>query len=135
MGEQTPKGMWEKLESVYASKSVTNKLILKLDLYSLKMDEGMSIHKHLSDFNRVLTKVLNTGEKVGDEEQAILLLSSLPVSYKSLVQSLTTRNTSLKKKDVTTFLIDNEKLLGVEKMNSSDRLYFRKAIEKTGSTR
>ncbi|XP_031266256.1 uncharacterized protein LOC116124670 [Pistacia vera] len=43
--ESTPKGLWEKLEGIYASKSLTNRLCLKMDLYSLKMDEGRSTLK------------------------------------------------------------------------------------------
>ena len=37
--ENTPKGIWDKLAGIYASKSLTNRLFLKMDLYSLKLEE------------------------------------------------------------------------------------------------
>jgi type II secretory pathway component PulF len=50
-----------------------------LDLYSLRIDEGMSMHNHLSKFNRLMMQVVNVGEKTENEEQSLLLLSSLHV--------------------------------------------------------
>ena len=78
LGELTPKGIWDKLEELYASKSLTNRLLLKLDLYSLKMEEGTSVHKHLLEFNRLKAQVISIGEKIGDEEQALLLFRLCP---------------------------------------------------------
>ncbi|GKV10026.1 hypothetical protein SLEP1_g21451 [Rubroshorea leprosula] len=51
LSETTPIGMWKKLEEIYASKSLTNQLCLKMELYQLKMAEGINIHNHLSNFN------------------------------------------------------------------------------------
>ena len=42
--ETNPKKLWEKLEKSYASKSLTNRLYLK-------MDEGTNLHDHLNTFN------------------------------------------------------------------------------------
>nr|GEW49223.1 retrovirus-related Pol polyprotein from transposon TNT 1-94 [Tanacetum cinerariifolium] len=38
--EKTPKDIWDKLTIIYASKSLTRRLILKMELYSLKLEEG-----------------------------------------------------------------------------------------------
>ena len=38
--ETTTKGIWEKLESLYMEKSVTNRLLLKSRLYDLRLQEG-----------------------------------------------------------------------------------------------
>ena len=38
--EKTSKVLWEKLENIYASKSLTNRLCLKMELYQLKMEMG-----------------------------------------------------------------------------------------------
>ena len=38
--ENTTKGIWEKLESLYMVKSVTNRLLLKNRLYDLCLEKG-----------------------------------------------------------------------------------------------
>ncbi|GKV41366.1 hypothetical protein SLEP1_g48908 [Rubroshorea leprosula] len=107
--ETTPIGMWRKLEEIYASKSLTNRLCLKMELYQLKMVEGTNIHKNLFDFNMMVTQVVNAEDILEEEEKALLLLASLPKSYKSLVQSMLVGKTTLVMKDVTTMLLENDK--------------------------
>ncbi|VFQ60029.1 unnamed protein product [Cuscuta campestris] len=38
--ETSPKKLWETLESKFASKTLTNRLMMRMNLYSLKMEEG-----------------------------------------------------------------------------------------------
>lgn len=115
--------MWDKLAEIYASKFLTNRLCLKMELYQLKMGEGTSIHKHLSEFNMLSTQVKNTGDKIKSEEEALLLLTSLPKSYKNLVQSILVGKTTLKLKDVTNVLLENDRFLGEGKsVNNDDSL-------------
>ena len=64
--ETISKGIWDKLAEIYASKSLTNRLCLKMELYQLKMSEGTNIHKHLSDFNMLSTQVKNIGDEMKD---------------------------------------------------------------------
>ena len=78
--ESTPKEIWDKLANIYASKSLTNRLNLKMELYSLKLDEEGNLHDHISCFNQVICHPTNVDEPMKDEEQA-LLLSSLPKSF------------------------------------------------------
>jgi len=49
--ETTPKALWEKLENIYVSKSLTNRLCLKMELYQLKMDMEGDLHGHINKFN------------------------------------------------------------------------------------
>ncbi|GKU94029.1 hypothetical protein SLEP1_g7569 [Rubroshorea leprosula] len=112
LSETTPIGMWKKLEEIYASKSLTNRLCLKMELYQLKMAEGTNIHRHLSDFNMMVTQVVNAGDVLEEEEKALLLLASLPKSYKSLMQSMLVGKTTLVMKDVISMLLENDKFLG-----------------------
>ena len=51
MDEEYPVEIWLKLESQYMSKSLTNKLLFKKKLYSLKMTEGSAMDKHINLFN------------------------------------------------------------------------------------
>nr|KYP53542.1 Retrovirus-related Pol polyprotein from transposon TNT 1-94 [Cajanus cajan] len=109
--ETTPKALWEKLESIYASKSLTNRLCLKMELYQLKMEIGENLHDHINHFNQLVCQLLNVNEKIYNEEQAMLLLASLPMSYKSLVQTLLVGKTSLKLDQVTSALRENERMM------------------------
>jgi len=61
-------------------KFLTNRLRLKLRLYTLHMAEGTSI----SEFTSILNDLGKLDVKVEDEDQALLLLYSLPTQYKSL---------------------------------------------------
>jgi len=93
--ETTPTTQWTKLESIYASKSLTNRLCLKMELYSLKMEEGDDLHDHTNSFNQLVCQLLNLDDKIDDEEQALLLLASLPKSYKAIVQTMLVGKTTL----------------------------------------
>ncbi|XP_020417979.1 probable inactive leucine-rich repeat receptor kinase XIAO [Prunus persica] len=48
------KQTWEKLEEMFAAKSLSNKLFLKKEFHSLKMEEGKSMMEHVSAFNRCI---------------------------------------------------------------------------------
>jgi hypothetical protein len=52
--EKTPANLWMKLEILYMTKSLTNKIFLKRQLYSLRMKEGTKITDHLNTFNTLL---------------------------------------------------------------------------------
>ena len=76
------KSLIDEARDIYASKSLTNRLCLKMELYSSKMEEGDDLHDHINSFNRLVCQLLNTDNKIEDEEQALLLLASLPKFYK-----------------------------------------------------
>lgn len=108
--ESTPKEIWDKLASIYASKSLTNRLNLKMELYSLKLDEESSLHDHISCFNQLVCHLANVDEPMKDEEQALVLLSSLPESFKYFKQTLLVGRTTLTLEDVIKALRDNERM-------------------------
>ncbi|CAA7032610.1 unnamed protein product [Microthlaspi erraticum] len=85
--ETTAAGLWGKLESLYMTKSLTNKLLLKQRLFALRMDEGTQLRDHLDQLNTLLLELRNIDVKVEDEDAALLLLVSLPLSYEHYVQS------------------------------------------------
>ena len=55
MNEETTAGLWCKLESLCVTKSLSNKLFLRKQFYSLRMKEGTSVLQHLNAFNRILS--------------------------------------------------------------------------------
>ena len=57
--EDTAAGLWIKLESLYMTKSLTNKLLLKQRLFSLRMKEGSVLKDHLDELNSILMDLKN----------------------------------------------------------------------------
>ena len=54
IGETSASSLWNKLESLYMTKSVTNKIYLKRQLYGMIMKEGTKIVDHLNVFNTLI---------------------------------------------------------------------------------
>jgi len=65
---------------LYMTKSLSNKLYLKKQLYGLRMKEGTSVLEHLNFFNKVINELLAVDVKIDEEDKALILLSSLPES-------------------------------------------------------
>lgn len=82
--ETTAASLWEKLEKLYISKSLPNKIYLKENLFGYRMDSSKSLDENLDEFNKICLELAGTGEKMSDENQAIILLNSLPDSYKEI---------------------------------------------------
>ncbi|GJU96176.1 retrovirus-related pol polyprotein from transposon TNT 1-94 [Tanacetum coccineum] len=80
--ETTAAGLWLKLESLYMTKSLANKLRLKDRLYTFRMKPGTSVQDHLDEFNTILIDLENLDVDIDDEDKAVLLVISLPASYK-----------------------------------------------------
>ena len=57
-GEATAKTLWEKLGTLYQSKSLVNKLFLWKKLYNLRMKDGDSVTEHMNALNIVITQLL-----------------------------------------------------------------------------
>ncbi|KHN13198.1 Retrovirus-related Pol polyprotein from transposon TNT 1-94, partial [Glycine soja] len=103
-GEKTADKLWAKLESRYMTKSLHNRLCLKKQLYTMQMHEGESIHKHIDNFNQVVLSLKNIDVAVDDEDQAVLLLSSLPRAYDNFVDTIIFGRSSLSMEEVKTAL-------------------------------
>lgn len=57
-----------KLESLYMTKSLTNKLYLKHQLYMLCMSEGKFIKSHLDKFNLIITNLWLINVKIKEKD-------------------------------------------------------------------
>ena len=88
VSKKTTTGLWTKLESLYMTKSLTNKIFLKRQLYSLCMKEGTEIVDHLNSFNTLLVQLDSMGVKFEYEDKAITLLCYFPKSWDHFVTSI-----------------------------------------------
>eukprot|EP00253_Pinus_taeda_P026071 PITA_26071 len=57
-GEATAKALWDKLGTLYQSKSLVNKLFLRKKLYNLRMKYGDSVTEHLNAFNTMFDEIV-----------------------------------------------------------------------------
>ncbi|RDX93850.1 hypothetical protein CR513_23834, partial [Mucuna pruriens] len=83
------KTLWEKIESLYASKCGNNKLFLLNSIVSLKFKEGTSLSDHLNEFQGIIDQMSRMGIKFEDEILGLLLLNSLPESWETFKISIT----------------------------------------------
>jgi hypothetical protein len=78
MHEKSTATLWKKLEELYMTKSLTNKLRLKERLYTIHMSEGTSMQSHLNEFNSIIVDLESLDVKIDGEDKTILLVVSLP---------------------------------------------------------
>ena len=74
VSETIAAGLWTKLEKLYMTKSLTNRILLKRQLYGLRMKEGTSIAYHLNAFNTLLVQLQSIKVKIQSEDKSITLL-------------------------------------------------------------
>ena len=136
--ETTTKSIWEKLESLYMAKSVTNRLLLKSRLYDLRLEEGKPLKPHLDEFCSIVMDLQNIDVKLDDEDLAIYLLCSLPPSYKNFRETLLYGRDNLSSDDVKNALTQRDlidtQLSQKSPSNASDGLFVRGRSQEKGST-
>jgi len=108
MNEEITAGLWYRLESLYMTRSLSNKLFIKKQLYNLRMKEGTSILQYVNAFNRILSDLLTLEVKLEEEDKTLLLFSSLSSSYDHLVTTIMYGKEILKLEDVRQMLQNNE---------------------------
>ena len=81
-------GMLKALDILYLAKALPNRFYLKQKLYGFKMSESLSIEGNIDEFLHLITDPENIDVQVHDEDQAILLLMSLPRQFDQLRDTL-----------------------------------------------
>ncbi len=80
--------LWTKLESMIQKKTPRNKASLVRRLVKMEYKDGQSMIEHLNNFKGLVNQLVKADMKIEDELQALLLLSSLPESWDTLVVTL-----------------------------------------------
>nr|GEW25148.1 retrovirus-related Pol polyprotein from transposon TNT 1-94 [Tanacetum cinerariifolium] len=106
--ETTGAGIWTKLTSLYMTKSLANRLYLKKKLYMHYMSLGTKLDDHIDKFNKLILDLANIDIEMEDEDQALMLLTSLPSSYEKFVETLLYGRESLTIEDVLATLNSRE---------------------------
>ena len=94
IGETSTTSMWNKLESVYMTKSMTNIIYLKWYLYGMRMKEGTKIADHLNVFNTLIFQLSSMDVKIDDADKEVNLLCTLLESWGQVVSSISLSTTN-----------------------------------------
>ncbi|MFQ6648188.1 hypothetical protein Gotur_021310 [Gossypium turneri] len=66
--EKTSSALWKRLETFYATKSLTNSLVLKQHLFTFCMNEGELLRDHISQFITLLNDLKKVEVHIDDED-------------------------------------------------------------------
>ena len=87
-GEDSAVKLWEKIGSLYQSKSLVNKLFLQKKPFDRRMDENDTVTEHLNFYNTLVSQITSVGIKMDEEDKCITLLSSLSDSWDNLIVTI-----------------------------------------------
>lgn len=75
--ETDARALWKKLKKKFEQKFAVNKAFLTRKLVNMKFKDGTSVIDHLNEFQSVVNQLATMKMTLGDEIQALLILSSL----------------------------------------------------------
>ncbi|GFS34323.1 hypothetical protein Acr_00g0033270 [Actinidia rufa] len=105
-GETSAYELWIKLEERYQAKISHNKALLMRRLVNLKLQRETTVAEHTSEFQNLVNQLTSVDLQFDDEMQALLLLSSLPEIWETLVVFLS--NSALNEKLTTSMALVSE---------------------------
>ncbi|KAH9793687.1 hypothetical protein KPL71_004622 [Citrus sinensis] len=119
--EECAMTLWRTLEEKYLLKSPENLLHAISQVYGFRMKPVVSIHDHVSRFEKLLADLKNLDEDIKDEVNAMILLYSLPEEYSHFVTTLIYGKSVIIFKDVCTTLTNleirnNDKILNEHRL-------------------
>ena len=80
--------LWKKLESMYERQTALNKIFLIRRVVNLKYKNRSNMIEHLNDFQGLVNQLSAMKLAFDDEIQVLLLSSSLPNNWETLVVSI-----------------------------------------------
>ena len=70
------------------TKSLSNKLYLKKQLYALRMKKGIAVLEYLNFFNKIISELLAIHVKIDKKNKVLILLNSLSKSYDHIITTM-----------------------------------------------
>jgi len=90
------------------TKSLSNKLYLKKQLYGLRMNEGTTVLDYLNFFNKVISELLTVDVKIDEEDKMLILLNSCPESDEYIITTILYGKETLILEEITSTFLSNE---------------------------
>ncbi|GJR16643.1 hypothetical protein Tco_0799295 [Tanacetum coccineum] len=131
--ESSAAGVWLKLETLYMTKSLANKLYLKKKLFTFYMHSGKKLSEHIDEFNKLIGDLANIDVNIDEEDHALMLLTSLPPSYDNFVETLLYGRESLTLEDVLSSLNSRELKKRTNVKDDGDGLYIKGRLNHQGN--
>ena len=119
--EDSPAKIWKKLDNLFQVKSLTNKIFLKERLFGYRMNTAKSLDQNLDEFLKMTLELANSGENeaLSDENKAIIILNSLPDSFKEVKTAIKYGRTSITLDEVLLALRSKDLEIKTEKLSLS----------------
>ena len=96
--EKTTSDLLKTLSNMYEKSSTMTKVYLLRRLFNLQMSEGGSIVDHINEFNMIVSQLSSVEINFEDEIKALILMSSLPESWDTVVAAISNSQGSDKQK-------------------------------------
>jgi len=90
------------------TKSLSNKLYLKKQLYGLHMKEEIAVLEYLNFFNKVISELLAVDVKINEEDNALMLLNSLSKLYDYIVTIMLYDKETIILEEIMSTLLSND---------------------------
>ncbi|KAG8479421.1 hypothetical protein CXB51_029920 [Gossypium anomalum] len=110
MKEKTVAALWKRLEQICMSKTLTSKLHMKQRLYAHRLEEGASVHEHLTVFKEILSNLEAMEVQYDKEDLVLILLCSLPSFYSTFRDMILYSSVSLTVDEVYDSLTSYDKM-------------------------
>ncbi|GMF28210.1 unnamed protein product [Phytophthora lilii] len=72
---------WNTLRDFYNRTTMHNRVTMTRRLHEFKMEDGVTMAKHLDNFDELIVGLQTLGETIDEARQLVVLLSSLPTEY------------------------------------------------------
>ena len=110
------KDIWEQLSKLFGEKALNSKFSLKLQLFSLKMQDEIPLSNHINSLMSLLRQLVDVGTKVEAEDSKAILLNSLSSKSNKIVFALS-QMSSQSLEEMVASLLAEEKRMNPEDTN------------------
>ena len=113
---KSSKDIWEKLSKLFGEKTLNSKFFLKLQLFSLKIQDEIPLSSHINALMSLLRKLVDVGTKVEEEDSKEILLNSLSSKYNNIIFTLS-QMSSQSLEEMVASLLAKDKRMNPENTN------------------
>ena len=96
--EKTTSYILKAMSNMYEKLSAMNKVYLMRRLFNLQMSKGGSVVGHINEFNMIVSQLNSVKINFEDEIKTLILMSSLPESWDTVVAAISSFQESEKLK-------------------------------------
>lgn len=103
-----PSDAWNALKMMFSSGDLSQVLTLTTQLQTMKLAEGASVEDYIKRARELKNRLKSMGEKIEDRQLNRMVLTGLPRSYQSVVQTLTYLDPSMSFEKLSASLISEQ---------------------------